>query len=200
VSEPRALPALNVARKTGNEPFVAGGAPLDFHLIDFWQWAASDLTSNALRGVLAEYLVARALGAHNGTRTAWDSCDLRTENFAVEVKSAAYLQTWFQTKRSKISFDIGPKRGWDATTNVTGTVPERAADLYVFALLHHQDKPTLDTLNTDQWTFFVLAKAVLDRSVAKQKKIGLNRLKNLGPKETDYVGLAHEVEACRAGS
>jgi hypothetical protein len=33
---------------------------LDFDVLSFWQWSWSDLVSNATRGVLAEYLVARA--------------------------------------------------------------------------------------------------------------------------------------------
>ena len=41
---------------------------------DFWRWAYSDLTANAVRGVFAEYLVACALDARDargpsGTRT-----------------------------------------------------------------------------------------------------------------------------------
>jgi hypothetical protein len=196
VSEPEVLSALTVVRKTGAEPFVSSGAPLGFHLLEFWQWAASDLTSNALRGVLAEYLVAKALGAADGVRAEWDSCDLRTETVAVEVKSAAYLQTWFQTKPSQISFDIAPKCGWDATTNVTGTVPERAANVYVFALLSHRDKPTLSPLNVDQWRFYVLAKTVLDRAVPEQKTIGLSRLRELGATETPYANLSAAVANC----
>lgn len=193
MSEPNVLSALTVVRKTGAELFVSSGAPLGFHLLEFWQWAASDLTSNALRGVLAEYLVAKALGAANGVRTAWDSCDLRAAGVAVEVKSAAYLQTWFQNEESRITFDIAPKRGWDATTNVTGTTPVRAADVYVFALLCHRDKATLNPLNVDQWRFYVLAKTVLDREVPEQKRIVLSRLWELGATETPYANLSATV-------
>jgi hypothetical protein len=32
------------------------------HLLDLWQWAYSDLVSNDIRGVVAEYLVGSALG------------------------------------------------------------------------------------------------------------------------------------------
>jgi len=40
----------------------SGGERLPFGMEDFWRWSASDLLSNALRGVLAEFIVARALG------------------------------------------------------------------------------------------------------------------------------------------
>lgn len=43
-------------RRSGDERFRNGGAALSFDLLSFWQWGASDLVSNTLRGVLAEYL------------------------------------------------------------------------------------------------------------------------------------------------
>jgi hypothetical protein len=36
---------------------------------DFWQWAFSDFMSNALRGVLAEYIVASKINCANRPRT-----------------------------------------------------------------------------------------------------------------------------------
>ena len=107
--------ALTVAPRTGAEPFHSDGQGLGFDVTSFWRWAASDLASNVWRGVLAEYLVARALGVATGVRTEWDACDIRTEHGTrVEVKSAAYLQSWHQRALSAIAFDIGMKRGWHA--------------------------------------------------------------------------------------
>ncbi len=41
----------------------AGTQPMDYvTIVDCWQWAYSDLISNTERGVLAEYLVAKAVG------------------------------------------------------------------------------------------------------------------------------------------
>ena len=54
-------PRLSVSRKTGGERFRCGPEPLPFDLLSFWQWSASDLASNALRGRVAEFLVAQAL-------------------------------------------------------------------------------------------------------------------------------------------
>ena len=47
-----------VRLKTGNEQLSATGKTL----LDFWRWNGSDLASNATRGVLAEFIVASALG------------------------------------------------------------------------------------------------------------------------------------------
>lgn len=38
-------------RKTGAEVFTAGAEKLGFDLQDFWRWSASDILSNATRGV-----------------------------------------------------------------------------------------------------------------------------------------------------
>ena len=66
------LAAVRCTRKTGKEPFRNGDVPLEFDLLSFWQWYSSDLISNTTRGVLAEYLVARAVGrATDGAREEW---------------------------------------------------------------------------------------------------------------------------------
>ncbi len=47
---------------TGNEHFSSEGMPAGYLLTDFWAWQASDLLNNTLRGVLTEFIVAKALG------------------------------------------------------------------------------------------------------------------------------------------
>src|SRR5215208_5272042 len=95
-----------LTRKSGRERFRDGANELDFDLLSFWQWSASNLLSNATRGVVAEYIVARALDASpEGVRDEWAAYDLRTkEDVKVEVKSAAFLQSWYQGRLSRISF------------------------------------------------------------------------------------------------
>ncbi|MEH0471693.1 hypothetical protein QA943_23130 [Streptomyces sp. B21-097] len=168
---------------------------------DFWSWAYSDLANNTMRGVLAEYLVAVALCAAIGTRTEWDTVDIRTpEKRRVEVKSAAYLQSWAQPRPSKIEFGIAPASGWDAQTGVTSAEVMRRSDVYVFCLLHHQDKQTLDPLDLDQWTFYVLPTRVLDERCPTQRSIRLSSLvERLSPLRTDFAGLPKAVAACAEG-
>jgi hypothetical protein len=152
-----------------------------FTLIDFWRWSGSDLTNNAMRGVLAEFLVARALGCSLGVRTEWDAYDLLTPaGVRIEVKSSAYLQSWHQEKHSTPCFSIGVRCGWDAATNTYAATPCRAAQVYVFALLHHKDKSTVDPLQTDQWTFYVLPTSVLNEKFPAGKTIGLASLLKAG--------------------
>ncbi len=188
--------ALKVARLAGTEPFHAAGSGLGFDLLSFWQWSCSDICGNALRGVIAEYLVAQALGAADGVRTEWDAYDVVTpEGLKVEVKSSAYLQSWKQEKLYRISFDIAPKQAWDAATNTSTDIPTRSAAVYVFGVLAHKDKPTLDPLNVSQWEFYVLPTSVLDQRVPLQKSIALSSLLKLRPRKVAFEGLRAAVLA-----
>jgi hypothetical protein len=56
------LPRLIAHRKSGLESFHRDGEARAFDLKGFWAWSASDLVSNANRGILAEYIVAQSLG------------------------------------------------------------------------------------------------------------------------------------------
>jgi hypothetical protein len=59
-------------RLDGSERFHTGGRALDFDVTDFWRWSLSDHVSNATRGRLAEYIVARALDIpSSGVRDEW---------------------------------------------------------------------------------------------------------------------------------
>ena len=85
---PERLGQLKAERKTGVEQLHQDGTGLGFNLLDFWRWSASDLVSNATRGILAEYLVARALEIpSDGIRDEWAAFDLLTASgLRIEVK------------------------------------------------------------------------------------------------------------------
>jgi len=50
-----------VNKKTGDEVLTFRNKKTSFKLLNFWQWAFSDLVSNTLRGKLAGFIVATAL-------------------------------------------------------------------------------------------------------------------------------------------
>ncbi len=100
-------------------------AGLDATVADFWSWAFSDLRANTTRGVLAEFLVAKAVGATQPVREAWDNYDvLAPDGTRIEVKSSAYLQSWTQsaTQTSSSAASVG-SNGMRA---VTSTAPSPA--------------------------------------------------------------------------
>lgn len=183
-------------RKTGTEPLTFGGKATDFSLIEYWQWSASDVLGNTARGCLAEYIVATALGIADKIRDEWAPYDLKSaEGIKVEVKSAAYIQSWTQEDLSVITFGIHKAHAWDPSTNKLSEELKRQSDVYVFCLLAHKDKDTVDPLNLDQWRFFVLPRKVLDEKLGNQKTLGLNSLLSLEPIETAYDGIKVAVEA-----
>jgi hypothetical protein len=110
------------------------------------------------------------------------------------VKSAANVQTWAQRCPSAISFDIRPTRYWDPATNQVEASSRRQADLYVFALLAHREKETLDPTDLSQWRFFVLPTDVLNTRVPLQRRISLSSLMNLEPQGCTFEEFASVVE------
>lgn len=148
--EPTDLPRL-----TGSEPLTPDGACV----ADFWRWGYSDLRSNVVRGVLAEYLVARACGTDlSGPRAAWDDYDVLTgSGTKVEVKSSAYLQSWKQQRLSTISFGRLRARTYDETAGRYSGEPRLRADVYVFALHRCTVPAEYDPLDVGQWAFHVLS-------------------------------------------
>ena len=190
-------PALKPTKKTGGEPLHHDLQPLGRCAQDFWRWSASDLVSNTTRGILAEYIVASALGLVDGIRAEWESYDLLTPaGLKIEVKSASYLQSWFHPKMSPIGFKIAPTKGYDSSTGQYSKESKRQADVYVFALLAHKDKATLDPLNVAQWEFYVMRTSVLDATFPTQKKIGLARLLKTGVQPVSYDALSSCIHKC----
>lgn len=175
------LPQIDVKIKSGQEQLNTNGSPTGIKLIDFWKWSVSDLISNATRGRFAEFIVASALGINmENVRDEWSAYDLISpEGIKIEVKSAAYIQSWFQHDFSKINFSIKAARYWDRSTNVQHPTPTRHSDVYVFCLLKHQDQPTLDPMNLDQWEFYVVSTLEISNYKRSQSSITLKSLQNL---------------------
>ena len=188
------LSAIEATRKTGSELFTLGGSPLPMNLLSFWQWSASNLVGNAMRGILAEYIVSSAIGVSNGIRDQWDAYDIATENgIRIEVKSCAYIQSWEQKKHSSIKFGIRPTRGEDLDAKESSQLVARQADVYVFCLLMHRDQNTINPLNLDQWVFYVLPTRILNETAGAQKSISLSSLERLTPLKCKYSNLKKSI-------
>lgn len=187
--------AIETNRKVGDELFEFNGSSLEMSLLSFWQWSSSDILGNAMRGILAEYIVVSAVGINSGVRTEWDIFDIETpDGIKVEVKSGAYVQSWEQKKHSNIQFSIRPTKSWDFQSNERKGEVRRQADVYVFCLLKHKHKPSINPLNLDQWEFYVLSTKMLNKSVGAQKTISLSRLETLNPIKTNYDELYASIK------
>ena len=188
------LGPIEAVRRRGDEPFHDGPRNLGPDLTDFWRWGCSDLVSNATRGVLAEYLVAHALGVADGVREEWAAYDLTAaDGLRIEVKSAAHIQSWHQERLSPSSFRVPKTRSWDRESNRQGEESRRQAEVYVFAILAHVEQSTLDPLNVSQWEFFVVPTWELDNRTRSQHSIALTSLRALAGAPVTYADLPSAV-------
>ena len=177
----KSLHKINATLKTGRESLIHESKQTSYSLIDFWKWSVSDLLSNATRGRFAEFIVATATGVDiKQPRDEWAAFDLITpEGIKIEVKSAAYIQSWHQKELSKITFSTKAAYVWDSETNMQSATAYRSADVYVFCLLHHDVKATCDPLNLDHWEFYVVATSELNKYTRSLSSITLNSLRKL---------------------
>ncbi|MDZ4178339.1 MAG: hypothetical protein U1E29_03770 [Coriobacteriia bacterium] len=190
------LGQIPAVRRSGTERFHHSGNDLEFDLLGFWQWSASDIVSNATRGRLAEYLIANAIGAAEGVRDEWaayDLCDPR--GVTIEVKSAAYIQSWSQRRLSTITFSCPKTLAWDPKTNLQDTVKRRQAEVYVFALQTCTDQSQLDPFDLAQWEFYVVPTVVLDQRERSQHSISLKSLQRLPCEAVSYGRLPDAIAA-----
>lgn len=189
---------IDPVRLRGTEHFSLRGSSLQLTVLDFWAWSASDLMQNTTRGILAEFIVAHAIGADTtGVRDGWAAADLvLADGTLVEVKSSSYIQSWEQKALSRITYGIAPTRVWDPDAGAyTGEV-KRQADIYVFGLLAPRLGNEFDPKDFDQWVFYVLSTAELDRHVGARRSISLSNLRTIAETVT-YSELADAVEKAK---
>ncbi len=174
---------------TGDEAIAGTPATLR----DFWASALSDLRTNTVGPLLAEFLVAQALGAATRPRIEWDAYDVVTpDGVRVEVKSSAYVEAWAQTRPSSIRFGGLNGRTWNAAAGYAASATYNA-DVYVFALVTARDHTSYDPLDLAQWTFWVLPRRSVEAT--GQRSMALSRVQELAVAPVTHDGLAQAVRA-----
>ena len=146
---------------------------------EFWRWGFSKVQENVLRGILAEFIVARAVEAEVGVRNAFDETDLVTPSgIKLEVKSTGYVQAWHEDRGAeRVRF---------------GGLKSRAADVYVLCVHTARSRAAYDPLDLDQWEFWVVARRTLER--LGSQKLGYGQLRALAYAPVPYVGLRARIE------
>lgn len=174
----------------GGEAFQGADAAT---VLDFWRYAMPDLRTNTTRGLLAEFLVHRAVRAVE-RNAEWESYDVLAPcGLRIEVKSSAYLQAWGQSRLSKICFSRLRGRTWTADA---GTSPEQSynADVYVFALHTARTHTEYDPLDIRQWHFYVAARARVE--ALGRASLGLAAVREICGEPVVHEDLAHRIKAC----
>src|SRR5689334_17487806 len=136
----------------GDEQFTG----VDATVIDFWRWAFSDLRDNTTRGILAEFLVSKAVGDAREMRIGWGNFDaLAPDGTKIEVKCSAFLQSWTLQRLSGLQFGRLRAREFDADRNELSADVRVRADVFVFAVQAQQDPASYDMLDIGHWEFWV---------------------------------------------
>ena len=178
---------------TGDELFSNEGMQLNFSMSDFWRWYASNTLHSALRGAIAEFIVAKALDLPCTVRQTWDAYDLKYNNKKIEVKSSAYLQDDNGDSFSRISFSIAKHSHWNEDEKWNNKV--RHSDVYVFCLFAEKDRANADPLQIGQWQFFVLPTSVLDEQCGDKQTLSLSSLLSLSPIQCKFSDLQSTIDA-----
>ncbi|MFE5339954.1 hypothetical protein ACFQ80_07015 [Isoptericola sp. NPDC056578] len=182
-------------RLTGDESFT----DIDATVRDFWAYSLSNLKENAARGYLAEFLVAKAVGAA-GPRIEWDAYDvLSPDGITIEVKTSGHAQTWERRGPVVLKFGGLPggregtkvKRSWSAATG--GMIDAFVANVYVFCVQTTIAERPYDGLDIGAWDFYVLPGRVV--AGTGQKSMVLSTVIRLGGECLAWHDLAAEIRA-----
>lgn len=170
---------------------------LDAHVVDFWRFAMGDLRTNNVRGYLAEFLVARAVGSE-ARRVEWDPWDVTSpDGTRIEVKSSGYLQAWRQNRLSAPTFSVRPAYSWDAAAATWSTGQQLNADVYVFCLHTAVTHEEYDPLQVSQWRFYVANQVTV--ATRGGAHMGVAALERLCGDPVAYPALAAAIEAAASG-
>jgi len=167
---------------------------------DFWRWALGDLRMNNARGDVVEYLVARAVRDQSPIRVEWGSYDARSlDGTLIEVKAAAYLQSWVTKRLSTPTWSFKSVRSDSVWSEEAGewikVDPATRVHVWVFALHTCRDPAAYDPLDVAQWEFRVMPHQQL--LSAGQTSARLAFFDRLGIEPVPYPALADAIaHAC----
>ena len=185
-------PPHSIGRVDGSERFEG----MDATVADFWRWAFSDLRMNNVRGILAEFLVSKAVGATGAPKEEWANFDVQTpDGIRIEVKASAYWQSWPQRGPSKIVFSGLTGRSWEDDGSYSAGRKVRA-DVFVFALQRCTNPTLYDPLDIDQWEFWAIPEGVIRD--AELRSVGLGFLKRTGVSPVSWADLREKIVAMHA--
>ncbi len=203
------------AQLTGDERIIVQGHCTAYSILNFCQYAFSDIIINTNRGTFAEFIVKSAM-EYGGfcdqqpVKSDWEPFDLigpiipsTGVHSRIEVKSASIVQRWTKDedepvvnyKLSKIRFGIAPAKLPDET----GDYPESADrqrnnDLYVFCF-YKASRKSDNILDMSLWSFYVCPTNVLKRPMVsdRQKTISLTKINQLGIQPVRFEDLYSKI-------
>ena len=180
-----------------NTQFISSGSAVGFGAVDFWEWHCENCLDGSIRGSLAEFLIAKALGLEQ-TRNSWAAYDIDYHGYHIEVKSTSLFTSKHRKSvrdyvgNQRLVFSIEPKH-----VHISGsewTSRKRNCDLYIFCLLSSPDAALLDA-----WTFYVVPTSFLDEHFPDNKTISISSLEKAGFEACPYSALLSRVDEILTG-
>jgi len=169
-------------------------------VLDFWRWAMGDLQMNTARGLLVEWLIARALGDPSPFRVEWGPYAVKAaDGTKVEIKATGLLQGWAMKRQSTPRWSFGAVAAdtvWtEELEEYVPVDPQTRVHVWVFALHTATEQERYDPLDVEPWEFRVMAHRRL--LATGQKSAGLATLTKWGLEPVGYAELADAVAEAR---
>ena len=188
---------------TGDEHFQYSGKDTDFNLSGFWRWYASDLLNHPVRGAIAEFVVAKALGLPTDDKAGWKPYDLLYRGKKIEIKSCARVSDSHGGKTVRIVFSIKKQLClWDEDVTDGYCTKEQLwkhhchhSDYYIFCFLAEGDNNKANPMKLEQWEFYILPTAVIDEKLGDRKTIRIPLILSLGGVKCSWESLKDNVDA-----
>lgn len=159
-----------------------------------------DLRMNTARGLLVEYLVARAVDSPGSMRVEWAPWDVTgADGTRIEVKATGYSQSWHGVDSTPTwTFkSVRASEVWDESRgeNVPVDPPDRV-HVWVFALHLARRSEPYDPLDLSRWEFRVVPHAWLFE--AGQLSARLSFFDRHEIKAVDWSQLPAAIKTARA--
>lgn len=182
-----------------DESFVAGGKATDLTVRDFWAWILGDLRMNTTRGVLVEFLVAKAVGDDSSFRTEWGPWDVKADDGTlIEIKTSGYSQSW-DGADSNPRFEfraVNADQTWNEEAGRYVDVdPDRRVHVWIFAVHMTRRSEAYDPLDLDSFSFYVVPHIWLRRRGTKSMSLSVLEKTEFEP--VGWNGLREAVRAAR---
>lgn len=162
---------------SGNEKFMLNGSETTLTVKDFWQFQFSNLMDSL--GFVAEFLVAKALNKDKPENSiGWTVYDLEYCGKRIEVKTTSYYHS-FNPKDFASEQRVFSIRKTHVGYKQTETELARQNDIYVFCVDVGRSKESANPLNLDNWRFYVVPTAIIDKYCKDQKTVSLKRIQKI---------------------
>ncbi len=179
---------------TGQEQFTFDGNPAGFSVLDFWAFQHSNIWD--VQEEIAEFIVAKALGQDVPyNKNGWTLWDMNYKGKRIEVKETGYYHSWRTDGKVSQQRTFGITKAYSRYKDNTSEF-KRQNDIYVFCLILGETKEASNPLVLENWRFWVVPTATINRLCGDNKTISLGRVKRIsGQKDgVGYRQLREEVD------